>query len=295
MLAELQADFIGALLGRTPALPTRLAAQVVPGTLGVAARLEVYRNNRRQTLGAALAAVYPTVHALVGEACFAGIALRFLAAHPSRSGNLHDWGEALPGFLATLAATADLPYLADVARLDWAWHAAFHAVDAAPAGGLAAKPAAPDPQAALHALAAAEPAQRADARLPWHPAARLLASCHPVFDLWRWHQMPGPDRPALQLPDEGQSVLVLRRLDLPHQPVAVQRTTPAEQALLRAFASGATLGDAFGAALALDARFDGPASLVRHLSCGLLGPPLLPGHRTDLHDAPVDRHAGAGR
>ncbi|HSW08519.1 DNA-binding domain-containing protein [Aquabacterium sp.] len=257
-LHELQAGVMDALFGRQHALEP-LIRRTPTVSIAAGRRLEVYRNNLRQVLGGALAAVYPTVHELVGEAFFRGLARHYLAQHPSRSGNLHAFGEHLPGFLANFEPAATLPYLADVARLDWAWHAVFHAPEAM----------AVDPAQALAVLAAAPDAERAAARLPWPDTARLLASCHPVFDLWRWHQLPAESRGPLCASSAGQALLVLRS----DGQVRVMPLTAGEHELLQALAAGATLGAAAASALALDPALDLAALLARYLAVGALGIP----------------------
>ena len=68
--------------------------------------------------------MYPTVEQLVGAPFFRYAAHEFILAHPSKSGNLHDFGEDLPGFLAGFEPARALAYLPDCARLEWAWHRA---------------------------------------------------------------------------------------------------------------------------------------------------------------------------
>src|SRR5689334_21117181 len=80
-------------------------AAALLGTAAVPGGLQVYRNNVFASLTEALAAVYPVVKRLVGEPFFNQLARRFIRRHPSRSGNLHDFGAELPAFIATLAET----------------------------------------------------------------------------------------------------------------------------------------------------------------------------------------------
>ena len=115
-LRETQEEFAAALLGG--------------GAHRFDRRLQVYRNNVFVSLLQALADVYPVLVRLVGRDYFDQAARRFVREHPSRSGNLHDFGSELPGFLGRLPEAASLPYLPDVAALEWAWHEAFHAGDA---------------------------------------------------------------------------------------------------------------------------------------------------------------------
>jgi hypothetical protein len=257
-LRELQAGLMDALFERRDGIASQLKADA----LDPLQRIAVYRNNLQQSLGSALAAVYPTVQELVGDDFFRAIASRYIRLHPSRSGNLQEFGGLLPDYIAGLEATAGLPYLADVARLDWAWHAVFHC---APAPACEAA-------AALAALAGAPAARRAAARLRWQPAARLLASEHPVFSIWRWHQSPASERGELN-PSAGAECLLVYSLS---GDVRVKPLDAAEHALLAALRNGASLAGGAAAALALDPLFDLASTLTRHLASGVLGAPTWP-------------------
>jgi len=258
-LRELQSGLMDALFERHPDSHLGIAAHLKVDALDPLRRIGIYRNNLRHSLGAALAAVYPTVHELVGDDFFRCAATRFIRLHPSRSGNLLEFGGLLPDFLARLDAAAGLPYLADIARLDWAWHVVFHSTPAP----------ACDASAALSALAAEPAARRGAAYLRWQPAARLLASAHPVFSIWRWHQSPVGDRAALDLCTGAEQVLIYAHAG----DVRVKPLVAAEHALLAAFRAGECLARAAAAALARDPLFDLAPALVRHLGSGVLGAP----------------------
>src|SRR5512134_2126308 len=122
----------------------------------VSPREQIYRNNVFISLTGALADVYPVVQRLVGEKFFAQLARRYIRAYPSRSGNLHDFGRHLGGFMLPMKELKGLPYLADVAALEWACHESFHAAEAA-------------------ALDFSRLTHPENAKALLHPAARLVA------------------------------------------------------------------------------------------------------------------------
>ena len=101
-------------------------------------RFAVYRNNVAHSLSRALASRYPVIERLVGEDFFRPLAAAFIAAHPPASPMLFQWGGEFPGFLAGFPPLRDLPYLADVAELEWLRGQAYHAADAQPADATAA-------------------------------------------------------------------------------------------------------------------------------------------------------------
>ena len=51
-------------------------------------------------------------------------------AHPSRSGDLNDYGEDFADFLADYPHARELSYLPDVARLEWLVQIVYYAADA---------------------------------------------------------------------------------------------------------------------------------------------------------------------
>jgi len=208
-------------------------------------RLQVYRNNVFISLRQALADVYPVVQRLVGEEFFNQLARRFVREHPSRSGNLHDFGRELAGFLATLPDLSELPYLPDVAALEWALHEVFHEAEAVPFDFATAT----DPE---------------NVKVRIHAAARLIASRYPVLAIWEANRFEDP--PLIDL-DAGADWLIVFRDGLERQ---ILRLTPGEFALLGALAQGMTLGEACEAALAAEPQLDLAAALGRFVASRFL-------------------------
>lgn len=141
--------------------------------------LQAYRANAAALAERALAAAYPTVAQLVGDESFAAMARALWAAAAPERGDIATWGEALSSFIAAAPQLADEPYLADVARLDWAVHAAEKAADNPPA------------PTGLELLGAADP----DALgLRLAHGMVLLRSPHPIASIWQAHRSHAADR-----------------------------------------------------------------------------------------------------
>lgn len=250
-LPELQRRVMDALLqplGEPTAAATALL-RPAPG-LDAARRLRLHRNNLFESLTAALAAVYPVTRQLVGDEFFRVMARRFIPAFPSRSGNLHDFGAELPAFIGGFEPAAGLPYLPDLAALEWAIHAVYHE--------------APGPALELRSLAALDVRQQTALRLRLQPCARLLASSFPVLRLWQAHQ----DGAAIGLEAidwrEGVRMLVAQRaLEVEFQVLGAGEFT-----WLQALHAGEPLAAACARALEVQPGFDLPAALVRHLTLG---------------------------
>jgi hypothetical protein len=212
----------------------------------------VYRNNYRGNLHDALAGAYPVVEQLVGSDFFRLITRQFIGQHDSRSGNLHHYGAEMAGFLAAFEPARALPYLSDVAALEWACHRAYFADDAAALdiGKLAQLPAEQYPELILHI----------------HPACRLLRSSYPVADIWLAHQ-PGADSDfRIDLDTGSCNALVSRKDDV----VLVGELSDAEAAWLNRIQSGASLGAATDSALELRSDFDLQSALPKLLQLGVL-------------------------
>ena len=230
-LAALQADFAAALRDRSPdAAPDGFSD-------AAARRFRVYRNNARVALIEALAAAYPAVSRLVGEPFFHRMAGVYAAAEPSRERTLNLYGETFAEFMAGFAPARELPYLADVARLERAVLEARHAADAP----------ALDP-----AAAAALGPRLASARLIPHPATRLVKSEYPVAEIWHANagDAPRPDDPVFTAGAAG--ALVSR----PALSVSVAALAPGRCAFVDTLLAGGDLGAAHAAADSLDEDFD---------------------------------------
>ncbi|MGS0757134.1 HvfC/BufC family peptide modification chaperone, partial [Roseateles sp. GG27B] len=112
-----------------PQRPTPSGVRVWNGS-DPSARLAVYRNNVVSSLVDALAETFPVVEQLVGSEFFRAMAVLFVRQAPPRSRVLAHYGQAFPSFIADFEPAQGLPYLADMARLEVARVAAYHAADA---------------------------------------------------------------------------------------------------------------------------------------------------------------------
>ena len=248
MLRDLQTEFAAALLDEHPQLGSHIRA----GRFPAAQHFQVYRNNLVESLTGALRAVYPVVEKLVGDGFFRYAAHEYLREHRPRSGNLHDFGDAFAGFLAGFAPAAGLPYLPDVARLEWAWHQSFHAADA--------------PAFDLARLGAIPAEQHEKLRFVLHPSAHLLASEFPIVRIFEINQEGYQGDAHVDLSEGGVQVLVIRR----GLTVVVEALAAGEAGLLTALAEKHTLGDAVQAALTAQPDFDLGTTLAEHLRRGTL-------------------------
>ncbi len=115
-LHQLQHQFAAALQYQSHDLPTT----IVSDHFSAQQRLQLYCNNFIIGVTEVLASVYSTVNAMIGDDCFAQLARLHILNHPLRQGDVSVYGN---DFAATITAQASLsqslPYLADLATLEW--------------------------------------------------------------------------------------------------------------------------------------------------------------------------------
>ena len=221
--ANFAATFATALLNPAAPCPPGLVSWNGSDT---AQRFGVYRNNVTVSLIDALADTFPVVQQLVGDAFFRAMAGEFVRQSPPTSPVLAWYGDAFAGFIAAFPPAAGLPYLADVARLEYARVLAFHAADADPVPVAEIAACLNDPEV-LPAL-----------RLHLHPSLQVIDSPFAIASLWGAHQGLG-DLATID-PSQPECALVLRH----GLSVEVMSVSASAGRFIAALQAGAALGDA---------------------------------------------------
>jgi hypothetical protein len=139
--------------------------------------LMAYTANGHALAERTLLTAYPVIAALLGGKNFTAIARDLWHRHPPTQGDLAQWGNALPDMLANNEQLADTPYLADVARTEWALHRAAGAADAVTDLPSFARLSSEDPEGLALTLA---------------PGTAVVRSRHPVATLVMAHLYPQP-------------------------------------------------------------------------------------------------------
>ncbi len=222
-----------------PELQAGFAAALLDG--GGPPRMAVYRGNVFGNWSAALAAAYPVVRRIVGAEFFDAMARDFARTHPSQSGDLHEYGARLAEFLEAYPHTQDLPYLPDVARLEWLAHRAYYAADPRPF----------------------DFSRPTEVRLA--PACALLESDWPLARIWREHQEGGePETVDL---NAGPDRVLVHRLGWR---VEVSALRPGDYRFLELLQAGEALGAALEAAGICDPGFLPQVALAAWVQAGVL-------------------------
>lgn len=248
-----QSLLLRAVLGDAP--PQALAGWVQGDEARSRRGLQAYRAHAGALAERALAAAYPTVAELMGDESFGQLARAHWQRQPPTDGDIGHWGAALPEALAADPQLGDEPYLADVARLEWAVHRASFAADAE------------GPPDGLERLSDADPGQL---ELRLQPGHALVRSSHPVHAIWLAHRHPDaaaddrfqPVRLAFQ---QARADDVRVRRD--GWRVQVERVDPAVATFEQAVLEGRTLAQALDRA---PPHFDFGAWLAWALQAGAL-------------------------
>lgn len=249
-LSELQSAFGRALRdGPTSALWSLFSEPAVLAER----RLAAYRRNVIGNWRSALASTYPVLAQLLGAQRFRELADQYIASCPSDSGDLNAYGGEMAALLEASVLRGELPYLPDLARLEWALLAAYGAADAAAFD--------------LTALAAVPAQAQANLRFRVWAGAALIESHWPLAEIWQAHQRPTSERDAmlaaidLSASGEPHNALIARSAGR----VFTVALTTGEAVFLRALQAGQTLAETIAAALAVETTFNPGAALQRLL------------------------------
>ncbi len=210
-LAELQGRFFASVMLEDDSLEDdshkgdSISEWVVDNGLPATQRMQIYRHIIENVLSEALETSYPAIHTLVGADFFALAAGRYMRRYPPKTGNLQDYGAQFPVFLADMEEAGTLPYLADVAGLEWARQQCYLAADVRSL-------------AEFEVICQLQAVGDASIRLTLHPSVQFVDSAHRIFDIWRYCMRSDSERSdsgrsdsgRLQLQGDGQPVCLWR-------------------------------------------------------------------------------------
>jgi hypothetical protein len=251
-----QAMRVSLVDGDDRAMAALLSEQVSPDTINI------YRNTFLLSLTKALRLSYPVVLRLVGEEFFEATAQRFVIEQPPCVAHLDQYGDAFPEFLQSFEPSASLPYLADVARLEWSISCALHAPDKNPLD--------------LRELALISPEDQGRVCFVGHPSVQLLHLDHPADYIWQ-AVIDGDDK-ALRSVDvsAGRVRLLVERRETGVEFTRLEREHwRFAERLLSGFPIQEALNDA--------CNIDAPAAIAEHLASGRFISFVLRPHETSPH------------
>ena len=219
--------------------------------------LKAYQANGHALAERAVQAAYPVLTQLLGEQSMGALARAFWHAHPPVCGDVARWGAGLADFVQSSEQLADEPYLADVARVEWALHQSASAADQSL-------------DSASFALLTRQDASALRLRLA--PGCALVSSSWPVVSIITAHLDASPtlEEAGRRLRAGLAECAVVWRQGLRPQLAAC---SPAETAFVQAVLAGASLLSALehSGGLAFDQWL--PAAVQGGLVVGIVSVP----------------------
>jgi hypothetical protein len=140
------------------------------GQLGPQERINIYAQMYYVRLLEVLHEDFPQVATILGCERFDEVVRVYLACHPSTHPSLRYLGRHFAAFLDTRPEVASLPFLSDLARLEWMREEVFDAPDAEPLR--------------LEHLQGLSADEWPDLRFQFIPAFQVLQSEWPVHEIW---------------------------------------------------------------------------------------------------------------
>lgn len=231
---------------------------VLPNTIqGHSRRFNIYRNNRAVSLIDNLQATYPVVLQLVGEEFFNAVARLFIDQCPPQSPVMMEYGSNFSTFISQFPGTESVPYLSDMAKLEWACLQSYHASDTA-----TITPA---------ELSQVPQDQLLNSQLTMHPAVDAIVSAWPIASIWS--AVKGLiDGDSIQT-SKGEIVVIAR----PNYDVNVHQIEPPVLDFLKLLTDGNVISDAASQLLDKQPEFDVGSALLSLTQIGVFAECRVPG------------------
>ncbi len=155
------------------------------GGVPVEKRLNIHHNNFRETLSGSLAGIFPVLEAFVGSVFLKGALGEFCQQNPPKEAALSGYGSRFADFLGDHVASEQVPYAADIIRLEWAVHE-------------------------LQLIDELDLVERKSEGSQWrlNPNVRVIASDFPLLSLWSVANGHIPPE-AVSFDQGGQTVAVI--------------------------------------------------------------------------------------
>jgi hypothetical protein len=253
MLDDVQRSFARALNGTRD---VDFFALISDEGIDPVARFSIYHTNVMGRLTAALVSTYPVVCDLVDRGFFDYAADSFIRRTLPASSCLNEYGEEFPSFLETFPPAAEIPYLSDVARLEWHISRVVRS---------AKHPAVPV-KTLIKALERGVQAgvDASNIYLRFAPCVRFLSSRYAIDTIWRMHQEQAP-MISLSLGNAGANLQISDGNGL-----CISNLSPPTWAFRSQLSCGAPLEAAFSSVTAMFADFDCESEIAALLNDGCI-------------------------
>ncbi len=215
-------------------------------------RLAIHQTGYPARITSSLAEAFPAVANILGDGSLAKLTNRFIESGRFSERNLNRIGRSLPKFLAGDSLTRDVPFLPDLAALEWASYECFHSETS--------------PEFDPGTISAYSLDDWVRTRIVFRSGTAVVTSRWPIHELWTTRDR---DRSTIDvdLTDRPEQVLVYRV----GFAVEVQPIDPLEAHALERLLEGVALGDVMTDLSDRGAQPDSVGDLfTRWLSLGLV-------------------------
>jgi hypothetical protein len=221
--------------------------------------LKAYQANGHASAERSLLAAYPVLMQLLGQESLYALARALWHAQPPVRGDLAQWGAGLCDFVRASEQLAGEPYLADIARVEWALHACASAANQ------------PQEMASFALLTQHDPGEL---QLQLAPGCAVVPSAWPVASIMSAHLTNEPSlaEAGRRLRAGAGEAAVIWRADLRPR---VRAAIAGEAGFLVALLGNYSLSEALDAAPVLDFNAWLPMAVQTQLLLGarVLTPP----------------------
>lgn len=187
-------------------------------------RLAIYRDNVNAGFINTLKTTYPACHKLVGDEFFSAMCYRYLQNTRSTSPDLNNYGNDFPDFIADFPHAQELPYLSDVAKLEWLWHRCHFFKK--------------NKIADFKHLSSVSENELSQCVFKLAHDAVFITSEYPIFEIWEANVFDGAGEKTIDLNSSGSQLIIFRNHDGRH----ADRLNEAQYFLLQTIEQQLTFG-----------------------------------------------------
>lgn len=200
-LANIEKTFVGSLL-QPQENDTAFLSELLPlNSINKEMQLSIYRSNINGAHQKVLGQVYPAILNILGEDYFNQLCRLYRLEYPSVDADLNHYGEKFSLFIKEQIERhkelIGLEYLADLAWLEWNWHASYYAKN--------------DKAFSFEKLALIDPELQDKIYFRISNAFSLHSTIYPLLDIWNANKSLIKDIQEFQMPDTEIYFCISRR------------------------------------------------------------------------------------
>jgi hypothetical protein len=211
----------------------------------------IYQSSAIANITNSLSLSYPVIEKLVGKDFFQAMCKKYIVKHWPTSGNMDDYGEFFPSFLAEFEQVKHLLYLEDVAQLEWLFHQSSLAND----------------KSFFDWTCLAKVTSSEAITFLLSPSVSIMCSTMPVDKIWLMNQVNALENIELSLESDNDTFIVLFRQGLKTEMMTVDE---GEFTFLQSIEKGLNFEAVVESAKAVDADIAIDHSLKKYIELGII-------------------------